>query len=132
MEHRRIQRVETEVDAIEPRLTKWLSQRGELDAIGRQHDLLDAVDGLELTHEPDDAAPHEGLATREADLAHAEAREGPRHAHNFVKGQNILMAQFLNARRRHAILAAQVAAVGQRDAHVLNLAFLPVQHNITP
>ena len=113
VKRRSVERIEAEVDAVEAGLREIRGHRTELYTVRRQYDLLDARHALDVADETHEAAPYERLAAREAHLAHAELRESPHDAQDFVKRQDILMAQFLHTLRRHAVLTAQVAAVGQ-------------------
>ena len=63
------------------------------------------------------------LAAGDAQLAHAELREQARQAHDLVEGQAFVRLQeavvVVEALLRHAIRAAEIAAVHDRDAQVV-------------
>ena len=62
------------------------------------------------------------LPAREADLLHAELREHPRHPLELLEREELLAVHeavvLAEHRLRHAVRAAEVAAVGDRDAEV--------------
>jgi hypothetical protein len=65
---------------------------------------------------------HQRLAPGEADLLHTQADENAREARHFLEAEDRAVRQELVAGvehlARHAVDAAEVAAVGDRDAQV--------------
>ncbi len=64
-----------------------------------------------------DVAPHKRLTAGQAELLDAEPDEGAAHAVEFFEGQELGFRQKIHL-FRHAIDAAEVAAVGDRYAQV--------------
>ncbi len=95
-------------------------------AVGRQREVERRAVGArqlgEHRDQPLEVAPQERLAAGEADLLHAVRDEQPREADDLLEGQQrrvrqerVLLVEHL---LRHAVAAAEVAAVGDRDAQV--------------
>ena len=66
----------------------------------------------------DQPAAQERLATGEPDLVHAQVDRDANDTNDLVVGEHLVARQPLESLRRHAVGAAQVAAIGQRDAQV--------------
>ena len=95
---------------------------GEQDAVGGQREVLDPLDAREFAHEVGKPGAQERLSAGEADLAHAFGRERARQPLDLVEGQSLCGGQeaiaLAEGLARHAIRAAEVAAVHDRDAQV--------------
>ena len=74
------------------------------------------VKALQKRHKP---FAHERLAAREAEFSHAELREGPAQKGDVLVAQYVPVAEAFDALRRHAVGAAEVAAVRHRYADVV-------------
>ncbi len=89
--------------------------------VGRQRD-LESGDRRKLLDQPVDAMPQQRLAAGQADLLHAACGEDTGDARDLFEGQQIGARQerivAAEHRLRHAIHAAEVAAIGDRDAQV--------------
>ena len=123
------QRVEREVDRVQP----GAQERGDVLAqeqrVGGHHQPVESA-RLERSDPLDqllDAAPHQRLASGEADLGHAEAHEQRRQTLDLLEAEQVVLGQQLHAFLRHAVPAAQVAALGYRDAQVGVRAAEPVE-----
>ena len=70
--------------------------------------------------------PHERFAARQADFLHPEADEDARQAGDLLEAEDRLVRQEAVAGiehlARHAVHAAEVAAIGDRNAQVAHLA----------
>src|SRR5438876_335919 len=70
--------------------------------------------------------PHQRLASREADLLHAQADEDARQPRDLLEAEDGAVRQErvtgVEHLARHAVHAAEVAAVGDRDAQVVHRA----------
>ncbi len=125
-----VERVEGDVDRREPGGHERAGEALEEMTVRGHHHLLDARD---LAHPPDqvdDALADGGLAAGQADLPHAEPGEHRDHPlellereHRRPGGEREALAEVL----RHAIGAAVVAAVGDRDAQVPDSPGKPVE-----
>src|SRR5260370_27875305 len=74
-----------------------------------------------------DVAPHKRLTAGQAELLDAEPDEGAAHAVEFFEGQELGFRQKIHL-FRHAIDAAEVAAVGDRYAQVRDGSSKRVDH----
>ena len=74
------------------------------------------------------------FSTRDANLADAQAQENSRQAVEFRPGKNLIVIAIILGVGRAAVDAAEVAAVGNRDAQVRNLAteFILKGHDLVP
>ena len=106
----------------------------EQDAIGRQGEVFDAFDARQFGDEVRQSAAQQRFATREAHLAHAESRRDPRQPHDLLERQALLRAQetvlVVERRLRHAVRAAEIAAIHDRDAQVVHRPTELVDHGV--
>jgi hypothetical protein len=83
---------------------------------------LGAAQPSQLFDEARQVATQQGLAAGQAQLAHAQAHEHPGQAGDFLEAEQRCMRQELETRTEmllgHAVGAAEVAAVGDRDAQI--------------
>jgi hypothetical protein len=91
---------------------------GEQDAVGGQAHVADARNGNQEPGELVHVLPHQGLAPGEANLVHAQRGRDADEAGDLLKGQE-LGAIAEDDILRHAIGAAQIAAVGDRHAEIV-------------
>src|SRR3546814_7623748 len=66
-----------------------------------------------------DAAAHQRLAAGQAQLAHAHADEGAAEPVEFLEAEHFRLGQERHV-FRHAVDAAEIAAVGDRNAQIRN------------
>ena len=89
---------------------------GEQDAVGRQREVADARLAREQAHEVRKVAAHERLTAGQPELVHAEVGEDIDEDAHLLEIEDVLARQPRVVALRHAVLAAQVAAVGDRQA----------------
>ncbi len=112
------QRVEADRDPVEARR----AQRGRL--LGQQHpvrghgQVLDARVGREEPHEPVEVAPEQRLTAGETHLVHPQVGEDVHEPVHLLEGQHVIAGQPDVLLLGHAVLTAQVAAVGDREPQV--------------
>ena len=79
--------------------------------------------GASSCDQPGDVRPHERLAAGEADRLEPEALDAdPGDPGDLLVGEQLVAGQPLHALFRHAVRAAEVAAVGDRDPQILDAA----------
>ena len=92
----------------------------QLRAIGGEREFLERA-ACEMArqrgHQRHDAAPHQRLAAGQAQLGHALGDEGAAQPVEFLEAEQIGLRQKRHV-LRHAIDAAEIAAVGHRDAQI--------------
>ena len=114
--------VETDRDAVQARVLELLRLLGQQIAIGGEGDVRDALDVGHLGDELPQVGSQQGLAAGDAGLVYAELSEQTGDAGDLLEGQDFLTRQELVGLAEdlggHAIRAAEVAAVGDRDSQV--------------
>ena len=116
----RIERVERDVDPPDTAIRQFLREPLELRAIGGQRQFLQRAAVQMPRHgaeEGQDIAADQRFAPGDAQLFHPQPDEGRGQAVQFLKRQKILLGQELHM-FRHAIGAAEVAAIGHRNPQV--------------
>jgi hypothetical protein len=116
-----VQRVQRNVEALQTSLDQRSGEPVEQDAVGCQRQIADALDGREHPDKHGQVAPDERLAAGQPHLVDAESREHSHKARDLLEAEDLLPPEPLQALRRHAVRAAEVALVGDRDAHGLDL-----------
>lgn len=116
-EARRVQGVEADVEAPEAALAQGPGVLDQARAVGGHGEIAQPRQGADLTDQGLDAALDQRLAAGEADLLRAELDEDP------AQGGHLLQGQHLGAGQEghllgHAVDAAEVATVGDRQANV--------------
>ena len=125
LERRVVERVEADVDAVEPGVPQRLRLAREERGVRRQRD-VEPVDRREPLDEALELLPEQRLATGQPDLLDAERGEGPGDALELLEREELLAVHEAvvvpEHRLRHAVRAAEVAAVGDRDPKVADRA----------
>jgi hypothetical protein len=120
-----IERIEAHRDALQARLGQRAGLLRQQRAVGGQRQVEPRNRG-EQRHQPVQLATHQRLAAGDADFLHAEPGEQARQARDLLEAENFLVRQEFEvaAERfpRHAVDAAEIAAVGDRDAQVAQAA----------
>jgi hypothetical protein len=120
-----LQRVEAHRDPLQPRPRQRCRLLREQRAVGGERQ-IQRRDVRQHRHQPVQVAPHQRLAAGEAHLLHAQAGEQARQARGLLEPEHFLVRQELEVAvegfPRHAVHAAEVAAVGDRDAQVAQAA----------
>ena len=115
-----IEGVERDVHPPDPAIGKLGRETGELRPVCGQGQLLELARlqvTRQATQEIDNATPHERLAPGDAQLAGAPGHENRTKPVQFFDGQELATRQELHG-VRHAVGAAEVAAVRHRDAEI--------------
>jgi hypothetical protein len=121
-EGRGIKGIEAHVDALEPRPGQRPGQAGELGAVGGEGEVVEARQRGDQLHQPRQVLAQERLAPRDADLADARLDGEAGNPRQLLEGEQTLPRQPLDVLVRDAVEAAEIAAVGDRDAQVLDAA----------
>jgi hypothetical protein len=116
------ERVERDVEPPESRLDERPGEPVEEYAVRGQREVVDAGDLGEHPHQSRQLAPNERLAAGKPHLFHAHRREDTHEPRDLLEAQQLLALQPFEALGRHAVAAAEVAFVGDRDAEALDLA----------
>ena len=114
----RVERVEADVDAPQPRVPERLRLLGQQQAVRRQADVADAVDLADHAHEHGQVAAHERLTARQPNLVHAQRGRHRDEVGDLLEAEQLAPIEKCHL-LRHAIGAAEVAAIGHADAQVV-------------
>src|SRR5262249_43348437 len=119
-EFRRVERVDRHVDAAHAAVAQFAGVAGELAAVSRQGQLAERAASdvpAERAEQAHYVAADERLAAGQAELFDAEPDESAAHPVELLQGQELSFGKKRHL-FRHAIDAAEVAAVGYRYAEV--------------
>jgi len=114
------QRVRAHVHAIEASLPKRPRHLRELRAVGRQRDVLDFRNGLELANQRLEIGTDGRLTAGDSKASQAQRRQLPDDFGDLLVRQDLGLRQPLQPFLRHAIHAAEVAPIRHRDTQVLD------------
>ena len=117
-EARGVEAVDADVDAVDPRRLQRRGEAGELGAVGRQGEVLEAGEGLEPAHDLQQVLADQRLAAGQPDAPDAEPHQGADDRLDLIRREEVAVAEGEIGVLRQAVGAAQVAAVGDRDAQV--------------
>src|SRR5438128_8548191 len=116
----RVQRIQADVEPLQPGGLEGLRFCLEKDAIRGHRDVERLVDGGDHGGQLLDAPAHERLAAGQPDGADAAVvDEDARDAHDLLEAEHLVARQPGKAGGRHAVDAAKVAAVRDRDTQVI-------------
>ena len=115
------------VSRCRPGVAQRRGLRREQHAVGRHGQVADRRPGREPVDELRQVAAQQRLATGQPDLVHAEGREDVDERLDLLEVQDVLARQPHVVRLRHAVAAAQVAPVGDREPEVPQRSLVPVE-----
>ena len=119
-EDRRVERVEADGDAPESCPRKTVGEGGQQEPVGCHGHILEELEFPEPFQEFHHAGAQQRLSSRDAELPHPAADEGADDPVQFREADEFLLEQegvvVAEDRRRHAVGAAEVATIRQRDA----------------
>ena len=104
------------VTRCNPAVAQGFALLGEQDAVGRERQVANPGIGREHSNQLRKIAAEQRLAPREAHVFDAQRGKHLHEPRDFLKGQQFLPWQPDVLLLRHAVVAAQVAPVGHRDA----------------
>jgi hypothetical protein len=113
-----VERVEMHVEAPQAGAYKRPASARQQHAVGGERQIADARNGRQTPDQHRQIAPHQRLAAGDAELdaqPHGDARE----ALDLLEAQDLARARRTPRPLRHAVEAADVAAVGDADAQVV-------------
>jgi hypothetical protein len=127
-----IERVERDVDTGDAASGKRLGMKRELAAIGGEGKLVETAAEMpgEPLEQPHDVPPHQRFAAGQPELAHALGDKGGCQPVDLLERQDVLARQEGHG-LGHAIDAAEVAAVGDRDPQIGDVPAEGVDHGLS-
>ena len=120
LERFRIGGVQADVHAVHARGFQRRDQLRQPDTVGGQGHFLHAGQPLEGRDKIRDPLAHQRLPARDLEAGNAQMHRRPRNAQEFFVGQDLLVGRELHP-VGHTIFAAQVAAVGDGQAQVIDV-----------
>ena len=134
-EHLFVVAVEAHRDPAQPGARERLGLLREQIAVGREREIEQAGDRGESLDQARQLVAQQRLAARDADLLDAERNEQARQPLDLLEREQlgprheaVVLAVDLGG---HAVGAAEVAAVGDRDAQIVQAASQSIAHGIT-
>ncbi len=98
--------------------------------VGREREVVDARDRPDRLDQAPQLLADERLAAGEAHVVDAHLAEDAHEPGDLLVGEQRVALEPRQALGRHAVLAAEVAAVGDRDAHVADGPAVPVDQRL--
>ena len=123
-----VHRVQAEVDPRKPCRQQIRQLLRQSHAVRREHDLLDPGNAFQHFYKNRQLRPHQRLPAGQAYLADAQFCGFCHHCGDLLIAQDVLVRHQRNALRRHAVPAAQIAAVGDRDTQIFDCASVLIFH----
>ena len=102
-----------------PASYKFLRLIRQQHPVGGQRHILNSVDLPQPSDQLREPLAQQRLPARDAQLAHAQRHRDPHEPLNLLERQNLLARLKLHALFRHAVEAANVAAIRNADAQVV-------------
>ena len=120
LERFRVGGVQADVHAVHARGFQRRDQLRQPDAVGGQGHFFHAGQPLEGRDKVRDPLAHQRLPARDLEAGNAQMHRRPRNAQEFFVGQDLLVGRELHP-VGHTVGAAQVAAVGDGQAQVIDV-----------
>ena len=123
-----VERIERDVHARKPCCLQLACEAWQENTIGGDRHIFDALDILASADQVLRSFTHERLAAREAQVLDAATCSHFHHTHDLFEGEDLIMFAGFNACFGHAVYAAQITPVGERDAQVIYVASKAIFH----
>lgn len=114
-----LQGIQADVEPGHASTGQILGHPRQLGAVGRQHQL--PRQAPKAFDQREDITPHQGFTAGEADLAYAQAGECGGHGVKLLKGEDFVARQKFHF-LCHAVDAAEITAIGDRQAKIVDAA----------
>ena len=120
MEALHVEGVQGDVDALEAGVLQQLRFLAEQHAVGGHRDVERRIEVVDHPDELLDLDPHERFSAGDADRPHAvPPHEDACEASDLLEAKEVVSLQPLQALGGHAVDAAKVAAIGDRDPEIV-------------
>jgi len=113
-----LERIDRDVEPVDPGSHQRFGVALEQVAVGGHAEVVDLLDVGEHAREPWEIPSDQRLAAGQSDVMHAHRREKRDQPRDLLEREDLLAVQPGQALGRHAVLAAEVAAVGDRHAQI--------------
>ncbi len=118
LEHLRLERIEADVQPPQAGVLEGLGLLRQQHAVGGQGDVANARHAGELADQPVEAVPHQRLAAGEPQLVDAHRRHDAHEAFDLLEREDLAARLEAHVLGRHAVEAADIAAIGDADPQV--------------
>jgi hypothetical protein len=125
-----LQRVHGDVEAVDPGAHELLGVASQEEAVGGDRQVVDPVDRGDHPGQRREVAADQRLAAGEPDVADAHLGKQGHQARDLLEGEDLGALEPGQALGGHAVLAAEVAAVGDRDPQVSDVATVAVSQRL--
>jgi len=116
----RLQGIEADIEPVDAGSFEFLGCGSEQDAVGGQLNLVQPGDGTELLEKTDQAFTDQRFAAGDPDFFDPQADGRAGDFQQLLVAQDVRMGAGSDPCGRHAVAAAQIAAVGHRQAQVVD------------
>ena len=116
----RLQRVGADVHAIKPGVRELSGERRQLDTVRGERNVLDSRDLAQHTHELGELRPNGRLPPGNTKPSQTQRGELTHNVGNLFVTQDVGLRQPWQPLHGHAVLAPEVAAIGDRDTQILD------------
>ena len=116
----RVEAVDAHVDALEAGRAQIGGAARQQDGVGREREVGEALERGKPLDEADEPLAHERLAAGHADPRDAGGHGGGGESQQLLVGQDLVVRARRHALGRHAVDAAQVAPVGDREPQIVD------------
>jgi hypothetical protein len=114
----RVERIETDVDSPQAGGKQLGRLIGQQNAVCRQADIVDALDRRQLLDENRQVAADEGFAPGEANLSETQRHGDAHEPLDLFEGEQLAAIHELHVLGRHAVKAADIAAISDADPQI--------------
>jgi hypothetical protein len=108
-----------DVQPAQSRVVQFAGLIGQQHAVGGERQVRNAFEGGQLAHQRRQIFSHQRLASGDAQLSDAQSHRDANEPLDFFKGQNLLPRLELHVGFRHAVKAADVAAIRHAEAQTV-------------
>ncbi len=124
------QGVETDIDAAETGGLQRVGVFSQKEAVGCEDDFRRSRQSGESTDEVNNTPAHQWLPAGDTNLRNTETDGSGGNSKKLFVAENFLVTQRRNPLLGHAIATAQIAAVGNREAQIINGTAVGIYHRI--
>ncbi len=128
----RIKGVKRDIDARKPCLFQLLCHAWQKHPVGGHGNAFNAINFVQFSYEVSNSFAHQWLSAREAQALNAHLRRNFNDVNNLIEAQDFIVCHLLHAFFGHAINAAKIAPIRERNAQIVYSATVAIFHRILP
>ena len=119
LEYFRIKSIQTDIQTTQPGVTQLASLFFEQDSVRAQSDIDNPRNDSEFCDQEMQVATDKWFTAGQSDSVNSQCHADPDNAFDLLKRQQVLLRHELHVVGRHAVEAANVAAIRHADAEVV-------------